>query len=345
MALQENKLMNLADGKALYDDLRERVDEKYTKPANGIPVADLEDDAVSKPFIITLTDSEDPDPNDPEYYPIVSNKSFSEILAAIRSGKTVIADYYNEVLHLVVHDDYEAGFAAAYLGGTSYVTIDSADNINYTEFYFEDVQINGTSIVDESTGIANIPIAGASNAGVVKANGTSFGLFVDTDGTIKTLPANASQIKTGTDVYKQITPYRQHESIFYGLSKLAGVDLASGSDTVGIYPANAKSAIQAMLGVESGISLVETVSGTTPSITGQPNVRYVCGEVSTISITPPANGTIDVVFESGTTATVLTVPNTVKFPAWFDATSLDADTIYEIMITDGTYGAVMTWVS
>ena len=93
------------------------------------------------------------------------------------------------------------------------------------------------------------------------------------------------------------------------------------------------------------IPIVETVSGTTPSIIGQPNTRYICGEVSTISITPPANGSIVVRFTSGTTAAVLTVPNTVKFPVWFDATSLDASTIYEIIITDGTYGGVMSWAA
>lgn len=88
---------------------------------------------------------------------------------------------------------------------------------------------------------------------------------------------------------------------------------------------------------------IETITGTTPSITGLPNYRYKCGEVSTISITPPSTGTIDVIFSSGSTATTMTVPNTVKWPAWFDATALEANTTYEILITDGVYGAVMTW--
>lgn len=101
----------------------------------------------------------------------------------------------------------------------------------------------------------------------------------------------------------------------------------------------------ASIASEVEIPLVETVSGTTPSITGQPNTRYTCGEVSTISITPPASGTVDVIFESGSTAAVLTVPNTVKWPAWFDATALETNTIYEILITDGVYGAVMTWAT
>lgn len=93
---------------------------------------------------------------------------------------------------------------------------------------------------------------------------------------------------------------------------------------------------------ESGEMVVVNVTGTTPSITGESNHRYICGEVSTISITPPASGIIDVIFTSGTTAAVMTVPNTVVFPAWFDATSLEASTTYEINIADG-YGVVAKW--
>ena len=87
----------------------------------------------------------------------------------------------------------------------------------------------------------------------------------------------------------------------------------------------------------------ETVSGTTPSITARADHRYKCGEVSTLSFTPSATGCCDVIFTSGSTPTVLTVPNTVKFPDWFDATSLDANTVYEINVLDGVYGAVATW--
>lgn len=87
-----------------------------------------------------------------------------------------------------------------------------------------------------------------------------------------------------------------------------------------------------------------TVTGTDPVITAEANTRYVCGEVYTISITPPASGICDVTFTSGSTAAVLTVPNTVKFPSWFDATTLETNTIYEINIADGL-AAVMSWAS
>ena len=93
---------------------------------------------------------------------------------------------------------------------------------------------------------------------------------------------------------------------------------------------------------EVGVKTV-TVSGTTPTITGVANTRYMCGEVSTISITPSQSGIIDVIFTSGSSVAVLIVPSTVKWPSGFDPTSLEANTTYELNILDGVYGAVMTW--
>ena len=88
------------------------------------------------------------------------------------------------------------------------------------------------------------------------------------------------------------------------------------------------------------------VSGTTPVITGQAGLRYICGECSTLSIAVPSSGMIDVVFESGSTATVLTITPptgvTVRWPEWFDPTDLQANATYEINIADGM-GVVAVW--
>lgn len=90
------------------------------------------------------------------------------------------------------------------------------------------------------------------------------------------------------------------------------------------------------------VGSVVTVSGATPAITALSGVRYVCGEVSTLDITPCVSGICDIVFTSGSTATVLTLPNTVKFPD--GAFTPEANTTYEINILDGVYGAVMAWI-
>ena len=90
---------------------------------------------------------------------------------------------------------------------------------------------------------------------------------------------------------------------------------------------------------------VVQVAETTPTITAENNTQYICGTVTTLSFTPAATGISDIIFESGSTATVLTVPNTVKFPDWFDATALEPNMVYEISIMNGTYGAVMAWAT
>lgn len=214
-----------------------------------------------------------------------------------------------------------------------------------------DVQVNGTSVV--SNGVANIPICSSSTFGVVKIDANSFGIKINNEGKLYTDTPSLVEIKAGTQAYKPIVSANVHYAAFYGLAKAAGdTTQSASSNTVGTYTSEAKAAIQSMLGIDLSsiaqqveIPLVESVSGTTPTITGQPNTRYVCGEVSTISITPPSAGSVDVIFESGSTAAVLTVPNTVKWPAWFDATTLETDTTYEILITDGVYGSVMTWAN
>lgn len=94
---------------------------------------------------------------------------------------------------------------------------------------------------------------------------------------------------------------------------------------------------------------VVSVSGSTPSITAMAGVRYVCGEVSTLALTVPESGCVDVVFESGSTPTVLTVTSAktavtaIKWANGFDDTSLGANTRYEILIDDGEWGMACTW--
>ena len=94
---------------------------------------------------------------------------------------------------------------------------------------------------------------------------------------------------------------------------------------------------------DSGVLVAVTISGTSPTIIAEDNKRYICGEVTSLSFTPCASGICDVQFTSGSTATLLTLPGTVKFPDWFDSTSLETNTIYEINILDGVYGVVMSW--
>lgn len=202
-----------------------------------------------------------------------------------------------------------------------------------------DVQVNGTSVV--SGGVADVPIASNSVFGVTKGNQNQ-GIGVDSvSKNLYIAQAGESAIKTGTNSYRPITPNNQHQAAFYGLAKAAGdTTQSASSNAVGSYTDAAKSAISTML--NGPVS----VTGSTPAITALPGIQYICGECATLDITLPASGCIDVVFESGSTPTVLTITPptgvTLKWANGFDPTALEADTTYEINIADGL-GVAGSW--
>ena len=92
----------------------------------------------------------------------------------------------------------------------------------------------------------------------------------------------------------------------------------------------------------TGVTSVN-VEGAEPSIAAEEDHLYLCGEVTSLSFTPPESGIAEVIFTSGSTAAVLTLPNTVLLPDGFDPSSLETDTIYEISVLNGIYGAVTSW--
>lgn len=202
-----------------------------------------------------------------------------------------------------------------------------------------DVTVNGVSVLDASTGVAEIPIASRNNLGVVKLVQYR-GINANNNGELETQVASDANIKSGTTGYAVIDPLHQHKAVFYGLAKASGDSTQSqSSNPVGTYTDSAKASIKAMLGI-SGESQTVQVSGTEPVITAVSNARYICGELTSLTFTPSATGICDVIFTSGTTATVLNLPNTVILPDWFE---VEANHTYEISIVDGVYGAVMVW--
>ena len=237
-------------------------------------------------------------------------------------------------------DGYSPTVSITDITGGHHVTITDAAgahafDVMDGEGAVQDVKVNGTSVLVDGT--ANIPAATTSSYGVVQIG---YGLCT-VDNRLSVNSAGASDIKGGTSTMLPVTPQRQQEAVYFGLSKAAGVDLANETVTVGQYTEAAKSAISTML--NGSVS----VTGSTPSITALPGIRYVCGECTTLDITLPASGIVDVVFESGSTPTVLTITpptgQTLKWANGFDPTSLDANTVYEINIMDGEYGVVGTW--
>lgn len=120
-----------------------------------------------------------------------------------------------------------------------------------------DVQVNGQSVV--TNGVANVPVASYNNFGVSKID-SSGGVSISSSGFLQTAKPSNNEIKAGSNNYKVVTPYIQHESAFYGLAKAAGDSTQSQSaNPVGTYTPEAKAAIQNMLGIESGIEVVRLI--------------------------------------------------------------------------------------
>lgn len=75
------------------------------------------------------------------------------------------------------------------------------------------------------------------------------------------------------------------------------------------------------------------VSGTAATICPEEDTIYLCGNLDSLTITdPPAVGAWMIVFSSGATATVLTAPQSLRFPASFLVSS---NTRYELHGLDG----------
>ena len=204
-----------------------------------------------------------------------------------------------------------------------------------------DVQVHGVSVLQD--GVANVPIASGTTLGVISvSNNGAFGALVNS-GNLRLFKATDARIQNGLYEYQPIVPSNQHQSTFYGLAKAAGDSTQSASsNAVGTYTESAKSAISTML--NGSVS----VSGTTPTIIALPGIQYVCGEVSTLDITLPASGCVDVVFTSGSTPTVLTITPptgvTLKWANGFDPTSLEANAAYEIRIINGRFAHAIKYV-
>lgn len=94
-------------------------------------------------------------------------------------------------------------------------------------------------------------------------------------------------------------------------------------------------------GIVNNEIVIETVNGADVSIAAQSNHQYICGELYSLIIVPCQTGICDIIFTSGSSPTVLTIPNTVKMPDWW--IGIEPNKIYEINILNGTYGVVMSW--
>lgn len=117
-------------------------------------------------------------------------------------------------------------------------------------------------------------------------------------------------------------------------------DAETSAENAEAYSNLAEETVREWINEGSGRIVTVAVSGMNPKINAVHNTVYICGEVISLDFTPCVDGVCDVIFTSGTTPTLLTMPDSVKLPKNF--TILDNRT-YEINILNGIYGVATSW--
>ena len=99
-----------------------------------------------------------------------------------------------------------------------------------------------------SGGIPSTDLASGVIPSVPVQNITVNGASILSNGTAIVPIATDAEVKQGVSSYRILTVNKNEKVVYYGLSKLAGVDLASETVTVGTYPETSKAAINTLIG-------------------------------------------------------------------------------------------------
>ena len=275
--------------------------------------------------------------------------------------KPIMIEYSNPSAFLgnvtVTCDNGSITLSCPNVSGASEISVtvtDLSSSSQTTVFPVEDVQINGTSIVNN--GIANIPLVQNSTTatpGLVRVYWG--GLQVDSNGFLKINPATSSEIKAATASYVTVSPAKQHESTFYGLATAAGdTSQKVSANNVGIYTPEAKKAIREMFGVPNFESeLIRDIIteedaaqiDISSDISGQPfELR-----AAKIHVQLPASttGSRDYITLTGTFMNMSNTATSLSFPTLSMATAAKSLNVYEFEAFNGMYfvraGASTGW--
>lgn len=314
--IKSDKIMNLADGKVLYDDLRSRSDNSYSrldaKKSDKEDVDILYDDVLDVQVIPSRNLNKTQYPASATDHGVTITKNSDGSLSV--SGQATSQFSFNPGI-----EDGEQRFQLP------------AGNYVFSGGISADLKVE---ILLYSSKTAT-----TARAVIRETNPQTFTLEAAAWVCIGITIYDTENDLTGNTFYPQLeagttaTEYQDPAEITYKSQKIE----EKYTKPSGGIP---------LTDLESNVN---TVSGSTPSITGVAGNRYICGEVSTLTINAPASGCIDVLFESGSTATVLTVTSAktgvsvIKWANGFDPTSLEANTVYELNIMDGEYGVMGKW--
>lgn len=124
----------------------------------------------------------------------------------------------------------------------------------------------------------------------------------------------------------EVTP----ASIVTATGQMSDAQKADTRTNLNVVSAATMGAVYTRLDALEGTTV--TVEGATPTITPEANTIYNCGELTSLTIiNPPATGAYSIVFTSGATSTVTTIPATILGLEDFAA---EANTLYEINVLD-----------
>ena len=203
---------------------------------------------------------------------------------------------------------------------------------------------------DKVSGATNNNFAALDSNGNLKDSGHKHGDYQPSIGTVNgILKANGSGVisaaVSGTDYY--VKPSGGIPSTDLEINVIPTVhNVPSGGTTGQVLSKTSATNYDVQWSTPYTGTVTETISSSTPIINGVDNHRYVCGTCSTLTINVPSTGIIDILFESGTTATDLTINpptgGTIHWTNNFDPTNLSTNTTYEINILN-CYGLVVAW--
>lgn len=101
------------------------------------------------------------------------------------------------------------------------------------------------------------------------------------------------------------------------------------SEQAAVYEASCRNLIM------SGMIVYTDMVSTEIVLNPEAECRYIYGILDSLTISNlPETGIVDISFTSGSTATVLVLPNGVNIPEWLDPTDLKENTNYELSIED-----------
>lgn len=286
--------------------------------------------AINDDYIITITESGGS---------YTSNRTFSQIVQAYNDGYALTLVTENGVA-LSPTD-----FGAGYIAFTS--TIDSG--------YFEAVtyKIDSNGVTVNKKPVSKITIELELSSGNYVPVDTSLTLvdiygFVEAGASVEALVGterypfvSGSQLAC---VFGKVSPLNQKylkyaasgSTAFTYSETVIGGD--GSSDAVTYTAQTGKTAaekLQARTNIQAAGEIWETLSGTSiTDLAAEDGYFYICSNTLTaLTITSvPTNGAFTIRFASGSTATTVTLPNSVTMPSGF---AVEANKIYEINIADG----------